>query len=645
MRTLRQFNRFKGSGPEGAMSQYSFSTTRRRFLQSLSAAATSAGLSGCHRVAYPVLVAGTLAPQQKVAATDPLTIDTHCHIFNGTDIQLTMFLEKVEKGFSQRVVELAQKLESSVGVQGDAEWKELIRLASWSKCSIVEITDVNSNVGTEAVPLGPESSQPEKARDHVKGMRDEAFRKTKKGLLVAMLANPKHEDQHTDNELTQILDVEDHQSFRKKVEAKKVEHSAQCGDGTSLAADLETVVDYFLPRIVLAQLYLDTFCPAAGRNVDLMFCPMVDYDWWLAKGSNPETPLKQQTKLMEQVSILSGGRIHGFAPFCPLREVAFRAGYGNAETGWSSLEFVKDAVLNRGCVGVKLYPPMGFAPYGNAELDDPMSPKFDGLELRKCDDYTVYPHQDFWTRNTLLPDWAREKAIRYEKDGSEERLGTRLDGALASLYEWCQSEDVPILAHTNASNGVDWAYEKLATAEHWCKALTLYPKLRVSFGHLGGFDDKLGSPIRVPPTSQAFIDLMGNTPNPLSSTSMTYSHTYADSAYDAVLLSCRDKFTQRVELAYKEPSFSDRFLYGTDWSLMVHVGHNKLYLKEYEALMYSVDASYSGAGRKPSERFFGWNAVDYAGLRIGDKSRQRLDTFYLKYRVQKPGWADKVDLA
>jgi hypothetical protein len=642
------------------MSTFSRGLDRRRFLQVLSAATASAGLSGCHHGMYDLLAAGTLAPKTGTPVVGDLTIDTHCHIFNGTDIQLRAFLADTHQPLSQRLIDLASSLEKKAGVRGDAEWSDLVLLAKRSKCAVAgtSVTCLNGHfLEAGPVPLAPEGTQPETARTHIKGMRDQAFQNAKAGISATIQEQPAttQKDKETDASVSRMLDAQSHESFRKKVDTAIAKKSASkavadetedtCGDARNLGGDLETVVDYFLPRIVLAQLYLDTFCPAAGRNVDLMFAAMVDYDWWLTGGVAPLTPLKQQVKLMEQISILSGGRIHGFAPFCPLREVASLAGYGDEETGWSSLAFVQDAVLNRGCVGVKLYPPMGFAPYGNAQLDDPASPPWDPSELGQCGDPTVpHAHPNFWARNKLLPEWVQQKTIRYARDGSEERLGLRLDHALDSLYSWCEDEGVPILAHTNATNGVDCVYEKLATAEHWCKVLAIYPGLRVSFGHMGGFDDALNpSQTALPKTSQAFIDLMRGGSDSTSDADAARPLVYADSAFDAVLLSCYARFEQRLELAYDEPGFASRFLYGTDWSLLVHVGRNKNYLRSYEEVMKKMDTNFHGGGRKPSEQFFGWNAVDYAGLRSAGKARQRLEAFYARYCMPKPTWAFKVD--
>ena len=265
------------------------------------------------------------------------------------------------QGFSPRLIDVAQNLESKVGSRGEMEWADLLLIANWSKCAIAgsPATCVDGHlVEGQVAPLAPAATQPKKARDHIKSMREQAFRNSKTEISATIQQQPPKtsQDKETDNCVKQMLDVKATEGFRTKVETAKskktagkaapgsvVEREATCGDGKNVGAELETVVDYFLPRIVLAQLYLDTFCPSAGRNVDLMFAAMVDYDWWLAGGASTETPLKEQVKLMEQISILSSGRIHGFAPFCPLREVASRAGYGGEETGWSSLAFVQDA--------------------------------------------------------------------------------------------------------------------------------------------------------------------------------------------------------------------------------------------------------------------------------------------------------------
>jgi hypothetical protein len=164
---------------------------------------------------------------------------------------------------------------------------------------------------------------------------------------------------------------------------------------------------------------------------------------------------------MTLISILSDGRVHGFAPFCPLREVAAQAGFKNerGEVAKSSLRFVQEAVRSKGCIGVKLYPPMGYAAYGNAALDDP----------------SKGGRADFW-EGGLLPDWTAAP-IPYS-GGTTKLLGQRIDDALDELYQWCVDEQVPILAHTDETNGPSDRYKALARAQYWTLALSKHSHAR-----------------------------------------------------------------------------------------------------------------------------------------------------------------------
>jgi hypothetical protein len=90
--------------------------------------------------------------------------------------------------------------------------------------------------------------------------------------------------------------------------------------GFSLNGAVDFILQYFQYRFVSAQDYLNTFTQSAHRDVDLMLVSVVDYAWWLAKGEPTPTSLDSQADVMTLISVLSDGRVHGFAPFCPLRE-------------------------------------------------------------------------------------------------------------------------------------------------------------------------------------------------------------------------------------------------------------------------------------------------------------------------------------
>ena len=605
-----------------------------------------------------------LAPSQ-VGQNSPLTIDVHCHLFNGSDVQLASFMNKTQS-FSRALSNFVQAVDWTLAVNGEAEWAILQDLAQTHGSPIAGSTPTcNQGRGrrTYSAPLAPPHAMKTEAKQRIERARDDAYKRAKDSVTAAKtklenrlqsreFSGTDTEDQDFRNDTMKALSAPDYQSFQKK--AKKTRNTRasntttaqlfsateMCGDPSSIAGDIETLIDYFLPRVVAAQNYLDTFCPSAGRGVDLMLAAMVDCDWWLAEGKPTLTSLTEQVKVMEQISILSGGRVHGLAPFCPLREVAHRAGKADPKTNQipcSSLAFVQDAVTNRGCIGIKLYPPMGFAPYGNSELDGSQvcTPAILAPGC-KCDS-SIQSKPDFWKANDSLPPWVFGD-IPYPADGSAAKLGMRLDQALDDLYTWCEKEGVPILAHTNQTNGIALKYAELATAKHWRKALCKYPKLRVNFGHMGGFDDSLCPMTAVPESAKEFMDLMGDGISP-----STYAYAYADSAFDGVVLSYKDKFKQRLQAAYAQAPFASRFLYGTDWSLLVHLGSNSHYLKDFEGILKSLPTPSDGSNRTASERFFGRNAVEYIGLASAQCTRKRLETFYSKYCMDKPDWMLKVD--
>ena len=78
------------------MSAVHSSFSRRRFLAAGSIAAADFLLAGCCHHGMSIFKSGTLSTAPGVPVNSPLTIDVHCHIFNGTDLQIRTFLGNVE---------------------------------------------------------------------------------------------------------------------------------------------------------------------------------------------------------------------------------------------------------------------------------------------------------------------------------------------------------------------------------------------------------------------------------------------------------------------------------------------------------------------------------------------------------------------
>jgi predicted TIM-barrel fold metal-dependent hydrolase len=389
----------------------------------------------------------------------------------------------------------------------------------------------------------------------------------------------------------------------------------------SLPGLVEYIVENDRYRITEVQDYLDTFTgdDQANRNVDLMVAHLVDYDWWLKKGTANGTTLQRQVDVMAEISVYTRGQVHAFAAFDPLREVAYRCRAQHpSHKLWSSLDFVQKAVRERGCLGVKLYPPMGFGASGNANQ----------------------PH-DIWNLPGV-PAWLSDGSfLNFDDHSVPAPFGARLDQVLEELFAWCEAEGVPIMAHALASNGQNWTLEALAEAQYWAPVIKDHPCLRLNFGHLGDL-------AAIPPCAPTIPPQAAN----LMALFTASNKAYGDSGFDSEILGTGIELTQeRYAAAYNvNPLLATRMLYGTDWNLLLHIGNVQDYQKRFQALADGLpNADSVVGGHTVRERFLGWNAVDYLGLRMGEPNRIRLEAFYkangldTSNPTNKPEWMTKVD--
>lgn len=358
-----------------------------------------------------------------------------------------------------------------------------------------------------------------------------------------------------------------------------------------------------------------------------LFTPaLVDMDYWLGPTreqseavpdvgvdafSLPQTTVAQQVELMEMIQRLYPGRVHNFVSFCPWRQADDV--YHNAllapdspRRRTTALEIVEAAVLNRGFVGVKLYPPMGFRPFGNAEI----------------------PLEGF-------PVWAASTPYSGQ-------FGRALDQALLALYRFCAEHDVPIMAHTAPTNGAGTFtrpdgtseyYAERADPAYWARALAQpgLSGLRLNLAHFGGGRDA----VRASRWRAAIGDLMD-----------AYPHVYTDLSHYAEMV--RDDFTGSGQHCQEAASVLEplresflaggtganrvrRFLYGSDWSMLA----KEFYYADYLAVgahMYRRKIYGIGRGAEANARgFMCANAVRFLGLGQGDKARTRLGVWYARH--------------
>lgn len=586
-------------------------STRRVALKALSAT-TLAPLSACHLFLRPKDLQPVCPNAPAVSYPGgPLTIDAHCHVFNGTDLQVQEFLSRVAAkqggvfGFAARAIgELLENLAWKYAPSGEEELAELEKLSVALQTCTPE--GHASRVGTL------KQDGYERGRTQLRAALERSQRlqglKTQRSL-GALSGAPNSTDAARIEALTIVESlpelVTDYEALSS---AKAQRFETYSGLPRSMATFsvqglINFVLQNFQYRYVSVHDYLTTYNRPGTRVVDLMLPSMVDYDFWLKKGTPTFTSLEAQVRVMRHISILTNGRVHAFVPFDPLRQVAFDLGYARGD----SLKLVQRAIGEDGFVGVKLYPPMGFSVLGNAERDG----------------------KGFW-KQPWLPGWTDRRD-----------LGSRLDGAMRQLFAWCESEQVPLMAHTSESNGPSAEFEALTDSRFWTQALSEFPKLRVSFGHFGSSSPVAAGMAR----SRAFAGLMNAAPTSPG------SRAYADAGYFVEVISKEPDLQAVLRKLYEETSSKgdaalvNRFIYGTDWEMTLTEGAVKGYLEGFEKLFKELEAQPAIKSQGHTElagRFFGLNAARWAGLFPGEATRLRLERFYSKHGI-KPDWAVKVD--
>ena len=135
--------------------------------------------------------------------------------------------------------------------------------------------------------------------------------------------------------------------------------SAQEAESMSMRGVLQFVGFMLSPRHQNLRTFIRKFSESSpSLPLSGCFAALVDFNYWLdapCKASNHE----DQVRLHSLLSVLSRGFLLPLAPYNPWADIK--------ESG-ASLLLVEKAVKEFSCVGVKIYPPMGYFPYSNAEL-------------------------------------------------------------------------------------------------------------------------------------------------------------------------------------------------------------------------------------------------------------------------------------
>lgn len=307
------------------------------------------------------------------------------------------------------------------------------------------------------------------------------------------------------------------------------------------------------------------------ETIDLFVPMMMDMDKWV----DDDAPNSQshQVLLLENVIDSTPGKIHPFVAYDPRRAIE--------EGVEATLARIDDAVGNRGFIGVKLYPPMGYRASNNAEAVPPLT------DPEKYDD------------------------------------------ALKALFRLCNDKGIPITAHcTPAGAEVEPGVSgKNANPDFWRETLSEFGDLRLNLAHFGGIENL----IKKGRESWAWkiAAMMDEFPN-----------LYADTGHHGVLerKSRRKFFEKLAELFVAHPVLEGRFMFGTDWHMLARLDDHRKFLNVYRrhyVQMVDDDAAV--------QKFLGGNAMRFLGLVKAGKNAERLARYYAAKNLPKPDWLAAIE--
>jgi len=319
---------------------------------------------------------------------------------------------------------------------------------------------------------------------------------------------------------------------------------------------------------------------------------MIDYKYWFKKSN--DRPFKEQIELIYNDVVLPyKGKIHPFVAFDPARELAFRKGVENPDgkpEQYGSMNLVKDAIENKGFIGVKLYNAMGYRPFNN---------------------HSVEKHR---------------KRIAYHNDKYLFK-GEEYDEVLSELYDYCMEQGVPITTHCRMDGSESYpdASFDFGQAIFWRDVLEQqkYKDLHLNLAHFGW--NKKDGHTGNRSWMREICEMLNQ-----------YNHLYTDVAHHEVFI---DENVSKFKVAYQElclefPKIKEKILFGIDWHVIKRVANFENFKNRYVELLKS-DNLFSDQAIKD---FLGRNALRFLGLLPGEKNRDRLERFYLKLSITPPEW-------
>ena len=556
---------------------------RRDFVAKSLAAAASSLLSGCAN--YPMVrnPAEVCSPdfRPEFDSSGQLQIDVHCHVFNASDLPVQGFVGEVlthdgtfSPDLGRYVAAVLQSVADDFAPSAKAEANKIAKFLN------------ESSSGPSVPKLNSQFFEPD---------LQEQDRAIEEEIRRALNASPELRER-----LRDVLRYDESRMRQGAREGPSIEQGllpllqgpmdTESFLALQASPSIRNAHEFLKPmlrfRYTNCYALMKAFSCKPGE-VDLYVPSLVDFNYWLGPADTWKSPLEAQLDAMEQAMRLMGGTVHCFAPFNPWAHIR------NPKL----FAVLTDAIERRGFIGFKLYPPMGFAPWGNQKLGE----------------------------NERPPIWS--------KQGPE--FPRELDDSMMTLFTWCSNNDVPIMAHANPSDGPDEHSEVMGSPKHWRWAYEQMASAgieppAISFGHFGG--DKWSDENR---WGGEFAKLFLEQPR-----------AYADLSYWEHMLDPPEsddygRVVESLKTAFRSNTEAkNRLTYGTDWNMLAIEDRWQGYFGAFRRVL----AAAAGSDSSITPNVGGLNASRYLGLLNSGRrnNRARLLEFYARWGIPAPSWATKT---
>ncbi|WP_457301555.1 amidohydrolase family protein, partial [Phyllobacterium sp. P5_D12] len=520
-------------------------------------------------------VTGCATPRPIRPLPKNASIDAHCHLFNASDLAVTHFIRYVFlKNYPQQSEQKLLGVKDRDIVDGVIELLIMILGANNAPTAKQEL------VVLKGLKNPKPSNASEQAASEIAVTQIAKF--ISKHALNASIKSARSSDLSGSELLvTRILEaggsspneLRAFSSGQAKIAAARAFISFE-----EIGVYLRWFNLFTLYRYVLLEKLIKA-TRKQGPQPALLAPALVDMDKWLEESA--KSPLIDQMEVMGFVfQRRESPAVHGYFPFDPLREIYFRQKKGPEV---SSLRMCKDALLNHGFIGAKVYPPMGFRASKNSG---------------------TYPDK-----------------IHKDLSGN---LSTLLDGVLDEFYALCVDLDAPILTHAYASNAANKDYGMRADPAFWSPVFQKHRKLRGCLGHFGSFDL-----ISASAHSQTLPEASWEWTFGRDIVRLPNNRIFADMSYFSEVLTLKTAERDALAATFRrwvetfDPGI-ERLVFGTDWLMLGKERDFGNYIPEVDYFLQH-DCGVSAEGRR---RFFFENAINFLGLERGGGTRKRVLSFY-----------------